>query len=402
MSTDFLHGVEVVEIDTGARPIAVAASSIIGIVGTAPRADEAAFPLNTPVLLANSRQLAAKLVASDGEDDGTLPGAVDSILDQAGAVIVVIRVPKGETDAATLANVIGGVDAVTGDYLGVHALCAAESVTGYKPRILIAPGFTHQRPVNPDDSDEFLRNPVVAELEGIAERLRAVIIQDGPNTTDADAVAVAGDSGSRRVYVVDPFVKKLDGETFVNVPASPAVAGLIARTDNEVGFWASPSNRPIYGIVGTARPVDFALGDTTCRANLLNAKNVATIIRQDGFRLWGNRTLSSDPKWAFLCVVRTADIIADSLQAAHLWAVDRGITRTYAEDVRDGVNAFLRDLRNRGAILGGSCWLDPELNSAANIQSGKIAWDFDFTPVYPAERLSFRSHMVDDYISEIF
>jgi len=395
MPEQFLHGVEVVEIDSGDRPIATAASSIIAVIGTAPRADVLAFPVNAPVMVANSRTLAAKLLSGVGASDGTLPDALDSIFDQAGAAVIVIRVEEGVDDAATLANVLGGTNALTGAYEGVHALLAAESVTGFKPRILIAPGFTHRTGVT--------ANAVVAEMQGIADRMRAVVIADGPSTTDADAITAAGDSGTRRVFFVDPRVLKVDSAGAI-VPAWPsaAVAGVIARTDNSRGWWVSPSNQEIFGIVGTERAIDFSMSDPASRSNLLNVANVATIIRQNGFRLWGNRTLSADPKWSFLCVVRTADIIADSLQAAHLWAVDRGITKTYVEDVREGVNAFLRNLKSVGAILGGSCWLDPELNSAANIAAGKVYWDFDFTPVYPAEHLTFRSHLVDNYIAEIF
>ena len=51
----FLHGVEVVEIDSGARPIQTVRSSVVGLVGTAPEAEAASFPLNTPVLIAGSR-----------------------------------------------------------------------------------------------------------------------------------------------------------------------------------------------------------------------------------------------------------------------------------------------------------------------------------------------------------
>lgn len=396
MAEQFLHGVEVVEVDGGARPIRTAASSVIGIVGTAPRADAAAFPLNTPVLIAGSRAEAAKLLSAvaGADGDGTLPDAVDSILDQASAVIVVVRVAKGVDDAATIANVLGGVNATTGKYEGVHALLGAENDTGVKPRILIAPGFTHQR----DGS----ANAVVAEMAGIADKLRAVVIADGPSTTDAAAITAAGDSGSKRVFLVDPRVLKVDaaGAT-VAAFASPVVAGAIARSDNERGWWASPSNMELNGIVGTERAIDFSMSDPTSRSNLLNAENVAVIVRQNGFRLWGNRTLSADPKWGFLCVVRTADIIADSLQANHLWAVDRGITKNYIEDVQEGVNAYLRGLKAAGAILGGTCWPDPDLNSAANIAAGKVYWNFDFTPVYPAEHLTFRSHLVDNYITEV-
>ncbi|MDO5101484.1 MAG: phage tail sheath subtilisin-like domain-containing protein [Lautropia sp.] len=398
MSEKFLHGVEVLEIDNGPRPIQTVRSSVIGIVGTAPLADEAAFPLNTPVLVAGSLREAAKLVAkSDDENqgEGTLPAALDSIFDQAGAVVVVVRVAKGETDQATTANVVGGVNSQTGQYEGLKAFLGAESVLGVVPRILIAPGFTHQR--------ESGANAVVSELVGVAERLRAVIIADGPNTTDEAAKTYANDFGSARVYVVDPWVMKLNkaGKAEAH-PASPCVAGLIAKSDNDRGFWWSPSNLNINGIVGTARAVDFALGDANARANLLNESKVATIIRQDGYRLWGNRSLSADPKWMFLSVRRTADMINDSLLRAHLWAVDRNITKTYLADVTEGVNAYLRHLTNIGAIIGGKCWADPELNSPSQIQQGKVYFDFDFTPPYPAEHITFRSQMTNNYLKELF
>lgn len=400
MPETFLHGVEVIQIDDGPRPIQTVRSSVIGLIGTAPDADATAFPLNTPVLIAGNRVEAAKL-DTVGDGDGTLPGAIDAIFDQTGAVVVVIRVEEGVDDDATRANIVGGVDATTGAYEGVHAFLAAESVLGFAPRILCAPGFTSERPEDPETPGTYLANPVVAELLGIADRLRAVIIADGPDTNDADAIAWAGDFGSKRVYVVDPGVKVLDGTAIVSAPASARVAGIIAKSDAERGFWWSPSNREVYGILGTTRPVDFALGDANCRANLLNEQNVATIIRQDGYRLWGNRTLSSDPVWAFLSVVRTADMINESLLRAHLWAVDRNITKTYFEDVVAGVNAYLSHLKQIGAILGGKCWADPDLNTPEQLAAGKVYFDFDFTPPTPAEHVTFRSRLVNDYFEEV-
>ncbi|TIW93354.1 MAG: phage tail protein, partial [Mesorhizobium sp.] len=244
-------------------------------------------------------------------------------------------------------------------------------------------------------------NAVVAELIGIAERLKAVIIADGPNTTDAAALTYADDFGSKRVYVVDPYVKVARGANVVNEPASSAVAGLIAKIDNDRGFWWSPSNQNINGIVGTARAIDFALGDFNSRANLLNEGNVATIIREDGYRLWGNRTLSSDQKFAFLSVVRTADIINDSILRAHLWAVDRNITKTYIDDVEESVNAYIRSLVAMGALIGGRCYADPDLNSPASISEGKVWFNIDFTPPYPAEHVIFRSRIVNDFLEDL-
>ena len=388
MAEQFLHGVEVSEISSGPRTIRTTKSSIIGLIGTAPDADNTVFPLNKPVLIVGSRREAAKLGVT-----GTLPIAINGIFDQIGAMVIVVRVEAGEDEAETIANIIGGVDAQTGDYKGVQAFLSAESIVHAAPRILIAPGFTHQRPNNQ-------ANPVISSMLVIADRLRAVIIADGPNTNDQDAITWRNDFGNARVYVVDPWVKIFTGHEEV-VPPSPYVAGLIARSDNENGFWWSPSNQEIYGIVGTARPVDFTLGDANCRANFLNENEVTTIIRQEGYRLWGNRSCSSDPKWAFLSVRRTADLINDSLLRAHLWAVDRNITRTYLDDVVESVNAYLAHLKALGAILGGECYPDPELNTPANIAQGKVYFDFDFTPPCPAERIVFRSHLINDYIKEL-
>lgn len=473
MPDQFLHGVEVVEVDTGIRPIRTVRSSVIGIVGTAPEADEEAFPYDTPVLIAGSRREAAPLGSA-----GTLPFAIDGIFDHVGAMVVAVRVPTGargevrtrsqgliddvrnrikEADDSresiaeriaerfsdrredrnerreergrrgfgliermrnritdrgdrrlldrlgsfidrddldnnqVISNIIGGVDTRTGKRLGVQALLDAEAVTGLQPKIIISPGYTQNV-------------AVTSEMLGVADRLRGVIVADGPNTNDQDVIQFRRNFGSARVYIVDPWVNVWDtginGE--IAEPVSARVAGVIAKSDDERGFWWSPSNREIYGVTGTFREIDFTLGDYNSRANYLNENEVTTIIRADGFRLWGNRTCSSDPRWAFLSVRRTADMLNESLLRAHLWAVDRNITRTYVEEVTGSVNDYIRSLVARGAILGGRCYADPDLNTPGNIMDGKIYFDFDFTPPYPAEHVIFRSHLVDDYIDEIF
>lgn len=397
--SDLVHGVEVIELDQGTRPIKTVKSSVIGLIGTAPGADADKFPLNTPVLIAGKRSEAAALVKDTTKNEGTLPGAIDGIFDQIGAVVVVIRVDEvldGDSNLdvqATMANVIGGTSS-DGKDLGIQAFLGAESILGVSPRILVAPGFTHQRLGD-------LANGVVAELPAIADSLRAVVIADGPNSTHEEAVKYRGEVSSRRVFIVDPHVKVMKGENIVSEPASARVAGMIAKSDNDRGFWWSPSNTAMNGIIGTERAIDFQLGNPTSRADLLNSKEVATIIRQDGFRLWGNRTCSSTEKWAFLSVVRTADMVNDSLLRAHMWAVDRNITKTYIEDVTNGVQSYLDNLKAQGAILGGKIWADEDLNSKESIQAGKIYFNFDFTPPTPAEHIVFRSILTNDYLEEL-
>ncbi|WP_146023880.1 phage tail sheath subtilisin-like domain-containing protein, partial [Bartonella bovis] len=82
--------------------------------------------------------------------------------------------------------------------------------------------------------------------------------------------------GSKRVVMVDPFVSVLRKGKISQEPASSLAAGVIAKTDFTHGFWHSPSNKEINGISGTARPIDFAIGDSSSRANLLNEKHITT------------------------------------------------------------------------------------------------------------------------------
>lgn len=391
MAEEFLHGVNVIEVTSGSRTVRTAKSSVIGVIGTAPEADEQKFPLNKPVLIAGSLKEAARLGKSGG-----LSSAVNGIFSQIGATVIVIRVEESKNidlklKEVTTANIIGGVDKETGEYQGIQAFLSSESIVHVAPRILIAPQFTHQLP-------EDGKNPVVAALIPIAEKLRSIIVADGPNTNDEEAIKWRKSVGSSRVYVVDPWVKVfIEGKEEI-LPPSSFVAGLIVKVDSEQVFWHSPSNKEINGIIGTSRPIDFTLGNTNCRANHLNENEVTTIIHQNGYRLWGNRTCSNDSKWAFLSVRRTADLINDSLLRAHLWAADRNITKTYIDDVIEGVNSYLANSKAQGAIISGKCYATPELNTPTNIASGKVYFDFEFTPPYPAEQITFRSHLVSGTI----
>ncbi|QUS59188.1 phage tail sheath subtilisin-like domain-containing protein [Pseudovibrio brasiliensis] len=389
MALDFYHGLEIVEIDSGPRPIKTVKSSIIGLVGTAPDADTTAFPENTPVLLAGSRAAAALIGKT-----GTLPSAIDTIFDQVGAMVVVVRVAEGADAAATLANVVGGVDATTGKYTGVHALKAAQPTLGAKPKILLAPGFTHQK------ADASTANPVVTELIEIANNLRAVILADAPDGPDADLVAYREDFDSKRVYVLAPRVLiSRDGKT-VSEPMSSAVAGLIARNDQERGFWWSPSNQTM-NVVGFDASIDYAHGGGNSRANHLNENAVNVGIRDVGMRLWGNRTCAADPMWHFLAVVRAHDMIFESVETAHRWAVDRPITKTLIEDICDSINAYGRHLKTLGAVLGLEAYPSPDLVTPQQIQQGQLYVDVKWTPVYPAEHIIMRTHIVGDYVEEL-
>jgi phage tail sheath protein FI len=468
MSDQFLHGVEVITLTEGARPIRTLRSSVIGLVGTAPKG-----ALNEPVLIVGSPTQAAELFGTPdlaGYSSGfTIPQALKRIFDFGGATVVVVNVCDPATHKTAVAGAdrtitnkqiqlphrfvrevvvkeAGGAGAalvvgtdytldadkglitvITGGALtndaaahvayawvdpskvleaavigssttrtGVYALLNAQALHDVTPRILIATGHTHQRAGGN-------ANGVVAALSTPANSLRAHIVADGPNTNNADALAYRNDWGSRRIFIVDPWEKTIDGVTGAQIamPASAAVAGLIAQVDVEEGFWVSPSNHILTGTTGMGRPIDFSLGDPNTTANYLNENEIATIIREQGYRLWGNRTTSADPAFAFLAHSRTADMIMDSVQRAHLWAVDRNITRNFIEAVVESVNDYLRRLIALGAIVGGKCWPNPDLNTPQSLADGRLYLDFDFTPSPVAERITFRAIVTPDYLSEL-
>lgn len=382
----FFHGVTTTDIKTGARTISLPSSSIIGLCDTFTPGglDGGTAKAGELKLITSEREAIAAFGANSA-----ITKACKAIYTKAKAVIVAIGVPKLEDAALQTSAIIGGVLA-SGQRTGLQALLDGKSLFNAQPRLLIAPGHT-------------AKQAVATALDSLAQKLRAIGILDGPGTTDEAAMLYADNFGSRNLFMVDPGVQYWDTDLSqtVDAPGSAWAAGLFAWTDAEYGFWASPSNKEFTGLTGTTRAVEYLDGDETCRANLLNNANIATIIRDDGYRLWGNRTLSSDPKWAFVTRVRTLFILMDAVQAGHKWAVDRSITKTYVKDVTDGLEAFMRDLKAQGAIINFEVYPDTELNTASQIAQGKVYWRIRFTDVPPAENPNFLFEVTDQWMTEV-
>ena len=383
MPTDYHHGVRVVEINEGTRPIRVIDTSIIGLVATATDADVDFFPLDTPVLVTNVLTAIGKAGTT-----GTLAKALDAIADQTNTIVVVVRVAPGADVAATNTAVIGTVTA-QGKYTGIKALLAAQAQLGVKPRILGCPGLDTL--------------PVATELVGIAQKLRgfAYVSANGCATKE-DAVAYAENFGQREVMVIWPDFTAWDTVANASAPAA-AIAralGLRAKLDNEIGWHKTLSNMPVNGVTGLSHDIFFDLQDPATDAGYLNAANVTTLIRKDGFRFWGSRTCSIDPLFAFESYTRTAQVLADTMAEAHMWAVDLPMNPTLAKDIINGINAKFRELKALGYIIDGECWFDPEPNTKEVLKSGKLYIDYDYTPVPPLENLMFRQRITDRYLAD--
>ena len=291
--------------------------------------------------------------------------------------------------------------AATGDQdsgTGVWALLNGESVAGRRPRLIGAPGLdTGSRP-----SDA--KNPLAAELEKVANKLRGIAYLDGPNTTHAAALAYADDFDSARTYILDPgvYVADSDGE-LIDAATSGFALGLTAKVDTDEGWWNAPSNKPLLGVLKLKRPVDYSPSDSNSRAVLLNGAGVTTIIRyQGGFKLFGVRTpASSTPAFKYISIRRIADNIEDSVQEAMFYFIDKNINKNFLRAVTNRANGFLRNMVAQGALIGAECFPDGEKNTKDSIASGKIYFNVKFTPPYPAEEIIFTFDLVNDYLTSI-
>ncbi|MEG6991556.1 phage tail sheath protein [Pseudomonas aeruginosa] len=381
MATDYHHGVRVVEINEGTRPIRTVATAVVGMVCTADDADATTFPLNKPVLLTDVLTASGKAGSA-----GTLARSLDAIADQASPVTVVVRVANGETAEETTSNIIGGVTA-GGQYTGMKALLAAEAQLGVRPRILGVPGLDNLA--------------VTTELAAVAEKMRAFAYANcwGCETV-SEAIAYRQGFGARELMLIWPDFINWDTTANAEKPAA-AVAralGLRAKLDEQVGWHKTLSNVSVAGVSGLSKDIYWDLQNPATDAGLLNAEDVTTLIRRDGFRFWGSRTCSTDPLFAFENYTRTAQVLADTMAEGHFWAVDKPMHASLVRDIVEGINAKFRELVRNGYLIGGECWYDPAANDATTLKAGKLYLDYDYTPVPPLENLLLRQRITDRYL----
>lgn len=381
MAQDYHHGVRVEEINDGTRSITTVSTAIVGMVCTADDADASTFPLNTPVLLTDVLTASGK-----AGESGTLARSLDAIADQTKPVTVVVRVAQGETEAETTANIIGGVTA-EGKRTGMKALLAAKAKCGVKPRILGVPGHDTQA--------------VATELLSVAQSLRgfAYLSAYGCKTVE-EVIAYRANFGQREGMLIWPDFINFDTVTQADATAyaTARALGMRAKIDNDTGWHKSLSNVAVNGVTGISADVFWDLQDPATDAGLLNQNDITTLIRQDGYRFWGSRCLSDDPLFAFENYTRTAQVIADTIAEAHMWAVDKPLNPSLARDIIEGIRAKFRSLVGQGYIIGANAWLDESVNDKDTLKAGKLTIDYDYTPVPPLENLMLRQRITDQYL----
>lgn len=379
--SDYLHGVRVIELNDGTRPIRTIPTAVIGMVCTAEDADAALFPLDTPVLITNVQTAVGKAGVK-----GTLAASLQAIADQTKPYTIVVRVKEGADEAETTSALIGTTTA-DGKYTGMKALLAAKARLGMVPRILGVPGLDSL--------------PVATALASIAQQLRAfAYVSAWDCKTKEEVVAYRENFGAREVMVIWPDFLNFDISTSKTAVAS-AVAralGLRAKIDQEIGWHKTLSNVPVNGVTGISADVFWDLQNPATDANYLNSNDVTTLINEGGYRFWGSRTSSDDPLFAFENYTRTAQILADTIAEGVMWAVDKPMHASLVRDIVEGINAKFRELTSQGYLIGGSCWFPDDINEKDTLKAGKLYLDYDYTPVPPLEDLTLRQRITDRYL----
>ena len=404
MTAKRMHGVTANEYTHGARAISDIATNIIGIVATGNDADTSAFPLNIPIFSTS----VGSLIDRAGSQ-GTLAKSLDAIHDQADAQIVVVRVADTEDESEKKQNVINGA----------KQLAKASAYTGFKPKIIGAPEL--------DDAD------VTAELVVAANALDAFVYASAGGSQDitslgeyrkgfgqknlmlidndfmvlnpaavSTATGSQGDISANTLTAVRNILSggAVQGQTnTVTTAATIArILGARAMLDEKVGPHKSISNTEIQGVSAIKYPRSFGLLDINSEANTLNNLDVTTLIREKGFRVWGNRTCSADPIWAFEPTVRVASVIKETIAESFLWAMDKPMHPSLMIDIINTINAKLAEKVYKGWLLGAQVFIDPKKIEKERVSNGIFAFDYEFTVAPPLENIELNQHVSDRFI----
>jgi len=191
-----------------------------------------------------------------------------------------------------------------------------------------------------------------------------------------------------------PWIKVMDPLTGAPafLPPSGHVAGVWARTDGTRGVHKAPANEVVRGVI------TLESGMTRGEHDQLNPVGVNCIraFPGQGIRVWGARTLSSDPEWRYLNVRRLFNFIEKSILLGTNWVVFEPNDRFLWERVGRTISTFLRRVWSSGALFGGTpeqayfVKCDAENNPPENVDVGILTVDIGLAPVKPAEFVVFR------------
>jgi phage tail sheath protein FI len=391
MATSYLSpGVYVEEVDRGTKPIEAVGTNTVGFLGESSKG-----PLNEAVLITNWSQF-VKTFGDFKECSEHFAHAIYGFFNNGGSRCFVVNVGAPETGAAPKAVVADKKDDKTGvlperagpgrDGLFIGRDNGPGQRSGLKCfeeideiALVAAPGQ-----VGPAVQD--------ALLSHCETRKDRFAILDSPETITGGVDKLPKPRDSKYGAYYFPWIQVYDpdkGNIFV--PPSGHIAGVYSRTDSERGVHKAPANEIVRGALALKYQVSKGEQD------ILNPKGINAIrFMNGGIRIWGARTLSSDPSWRYINVRRLFIMVETSIERATQWVVFEPNDHRLWKRVTRTITSFLTLIWRTGALMGVTpeqafyVKCDEETNPPEVIDAGQLVCEIGLCPVKPAEFVIFR------------
>jgi hypothetical protein len=404
MATSYLSpGVYVEEVDRGSKPIEPVGTNTVGFLG-----ESMMGPLNQAVLITNWTQFVKTF--GDFTQSTYMAHAVYGFFNNGGSRCFVVNVgppaslelseakatntgavpglekPEAKKDDKAAATTpTKGADSQDSRFIGKDNGPGAR--TGLKCfeeideiSLVCAPGMT-----SPAIQDALLTHCEV--------RKDRFAVLDSPETIQGGVDKMARPRDSKYGAYYFPWIQVYDPERGnVYVPPSGHVLGVYARTDNERGVHKAPANEIVRGALGLRYLISKGEQD------ILNPRGVNCIrlMQGNGIRIWGARTLSSDPSWRYINVRRLFIMVETSIERATQWVVFEPNDFRLWKRVTRTITAFLTLIWRTGALMGETpeksffVKCDEETNPPEVVDVGQLIVEIGLAPVKPAEFVIFR------------
>ena len=233
------------------------------------------------------------------------------------------------------------------------------------------------------------------------DRFRIAVV-DGPQNSSLSAIrAFRGrfDSTYGALYhpwieIFDPTQRAAQGAPpdRILLPPSGFVTGVYARTDIRRGVHKAPANEVVFGLT------QFEANINDGRQAVLNPEGINALRFFDGrgYRIWGARTMTSDPEWKYVNVRRLFIYLEHSIYRGTQWAVFEPNNERLWANVQETVSDFLYTLWRDGALMGTKpeqayfVRCDRTTMSQNDLDNGRLICLVGIAPAKPAEFVIFR------------
>jgi uncharacterized protein len=238
-------------------------------------------------------------------------------------------------------------------------------------------------------------NHVISHCEAL--RYRFAVVDPPPGQTSNQVLGFRSKFDSSYAGLYYPWIKISDPRAgkdgkLLLVPPSGFVAGICARTDIRRGVHKAPANETVLGAF------DFEINVRKGVQDVLNPRGVNCLrfFEQGGFRVWGARTMSSDPEWKYVNVRRLFIYLEHSIDRGTQWVVFEPNNQATWQNVTSTIEAFLLDVFKSGALLGAKpeeaffVRCDRTTMTQNDLDNGRLICLIGVAPAYPAEFVIFR------------